>query len=146
MICLFRRGLAVQNLECCCFAFFNKFLITCSSMLTWRAVYELQILRVYTRVHGGRGYDYTRIYYYVLTRIKRACSLNWPARAHVLADSSVLSITTCKRIQFECQSFRKFGTISADGWTRDRGTNIVTVLPISGQLATMCILCSCTYT
>ena len=45
-----------------------------------------------------------------------------------------------KRIQLECQSFLKVGTIIADGGTRDRGTNIVTVPPLSGQLATMSAL------
>ena len=38
---------------------------TCSSMLTWPAGYKLQIVRVYTRIHGAQGYDYTRIYLYL---------------------------------------------------------------------------------
>ena len=71
----------MQNLECCCFHSLQVPVrkgekTTCSSMLTRPACYELQMLRVYTQVHGGRGYDYTRTL--VLKRIIRALALNWP--------------------------------------------------------------------
>ena len=90
--------------------------ITTSSMLTWPAGYELQMLRVYTRIHGGQQYDYKCIYLY-LAHKARMCAELASSRAHVLVDSSVLSISMC--IQLECQSFRKVGTIIAEG--RDTG-------------------------
>ena len=75
---------------------------------------------------------------HVLYLIMRACVLNnWPAHAHT--QSLTYSIDTDYRysIQLKRQSFKKVGTVIADGGTRDKDTNIVTVPLISGQLPIM---------
>ena len=75
----------------------------CSSMLTRPACYELQVLRVYTRVHGGRGSICLYIHV-ILSLVLRAC------RRQQFVTSWPIVYTSCafeQRLAFALQKVGK---------------------------------------